>query len=894
MSFRVGSIVCIAVLLVVSTAVGDAPQTGVVTGVVKGSDGSPLAGATVQLESERGRQTEVTGADGAFRFAFLVPDTYTVRADLTGFQPAQGKIVVTAGGRADVELQLSEAAGEEIVVTGEIPLVNKYEVATTSTVDSAVADKMVNTFRNYQSLWNTMPGVVQTVASTALGDRAPLVNGGFSNENASFVDGVDVSETRTGGQTRLWLPTTAISEASMMGSGYNSEYGRVVGGVNMAITKSGTNRFHGEFLYVAQNQAWLAQSDHIPLEREDKIIGSYEVSLGGPIVRDKAWFFVAAADNTTNSLTQLADGDVVDDSLTSQPKIFKLHFAPGPSHRLSLTRIDAPATNNYILTYFYDRYTIPEIGMGGDFTTATWNWAIDDSKFLEVRAARQTSVEDRKQREWPTVDPDASPDDPAGNQAVYWDLAPYYFHHAVGLPLGEGLLEYPRNQLNASLTLFAAKHELKLGADYQDVSWETLNLPPDRYLGLVYNTALPGGFARPYYKRVFETIDEPVSTDSSNLALYAQDRINLSDRWTLTAGLRLENQEHQNDVGETVIEATKLAPRVSAIYDLRGDGRLLLKGTAGRYYTQIEQNTINASFSVLPNGANSYDEYLWNPVSRRYDIFRRNQPPPGGTVVNEVEPFYKDEVTAGVEWQFSQLWAFKARAIYWEVLDQHNATSQFDDEGQIYTLVSSVPEAKREYKGLQLELNRRFSNNWVVRANYTLGRSEGNISWVVETLGEARSIVDEETGIPVTLLNRWGPLPQDRTHIFNAVGAKSWRVGKHSFDLGAIFSYRSGAPWQLQETVNLVHPVSGLAIQTSKFVEPRGSHRLPDTYNLNLTGTWSFPLGSVLDGSLRVEVANVTDQQEQVDVNNNTGEVTPVRRSWQRPREFRVVVGLRF
>ena len=197
-------------------------------------------------------------------------------------------------------------------------------------------------------------------------------------------------------------------------------------------------------------------------------------------------------------------------------------------------------------------------------------------------------------------------------------------------------------------------------------------------------------------------------------------------------------------------------------------------------------------------------------------------------------------------------------------------------------------------KGLQLELNRRFSNNWVVRANYTLGRSEGNISWVIEDLGEARSIVDEETGIPVSLLNRWGPLGQDRTHIFNIAGAKTWQLGKHSFDVGGMFWYRSGRPWNLQETVLLVHPVSGLPIQTTKYLEPRGSHNLPDTFNLNLTGTWSFPLGSLLEGSLRVEVANVTDEQEQVDVNQNTGEPVEVRKSWQRPREIRFVAGVRF
>ena len=154
-------LVSFVVLISAGLAVADAPRVGMVTGVVEGPDGSPMPGATVQLISERGAETAIAGADGDFRFASVIPDTYTVRADLPGFQPAVGEIVVTAGGRSDVELVLGEIAGDEIVVTGEAPLINKYDVTGGGgTISSKEIANIVTPFRSYQTMLQDRKSVV--------------------------------------------------------------------------------------------------------------------------------------------------------------------------------------------------------------------------------------------------------------------------------------------------------------------------------------------------------------------------------------------------------------------------------------------------------------------------------------------------------------------------------------------------------------------------------------------------------------------------------------------------------------------------------------------------------------------------------------------------------------
>ena len=164
----------------------------------------------------------------------------------------------------------------------------------------------------------------------------------------------------------------------------------------------------------------------------------------------------------------------------------------------------------------------------------------------------------------------------------------------------------------------------------------------------------------PQSKRVFLPASE-VTSQGALSSLYAQDHLRLGSRWTLGLGLRLDRQRLENDVGETVNSHTKLAPRTAASYDVKGDGRLVLRATAGRHYRSIPLDIATREFGRLPNGANVFDEFAWNPASGRYDRFLRRSSAPLDTAIQSVEPYFKDEISLGADWQADATWTLGTR-----------------------------------------------------------------------------------------------------------------------------------------------------------------------------------------------------------------------------------------
>jgi hypothetical protein len=200
-------------------------------------------------------------------------------------------------------------------------------------------------------------------------------------------------------------------------------------------------------------------------------------------------------------------------------------------------------------------------------------------------------------------------------------------------------------------------------------------------------------------------------------------------------------------------------------------------------------------------------------------------------------------------------------------------------------------------------MNRSFRDGWVLRSNYTLSRAEGNIFGnTLNTVDdddflEARRAVNPATGQPYTADFRDGRSPLDREHILNVAGAKNWELGRHTLTLGGLAWYRSGERWGNRPafTINntIVPNIQG-TINTTRYIEPRDLRTLPETMTLNLNLGWAFPLVKSLEGTLRVEAANVTDEQEALAVNLATGQVIQARASYQNPRELRLVAGLKF
>jgi hypothetical protein len=332
---------------------------------------------------------------------------------------------------------------------------------------------------------------------------------------------------------------------------------------------------------------------------------------------------------------------------------------------------------------------------------------------------------------------------------------------------------------------------------------------------------------------------------------------------------------------------------------------MLLKASAGRYYQVTGQDIFNREYATKPNGTNQFTQFRWNSDTRAYDIRQQSTVPVLGFNPGSFDPYYKDEVSLGYEWQFMPAWAFEVRANWWEVDDTFWSTDQWNADGQVVRDVRNWDDGFREYEALQLQLNRAMRNNWTLRTNYTFGENNGN------NFGAGDGSIDEDdlfealggverntTNTTYNTANREGRGNTDREHILNVVGLKVFPVSaRNNIGLGGYFGFRSGEYWGLRPNIVAVRPgapANAPIINTTAYREDRDAQQMEDSYTLNLTGYWQFPITGSVQGRLGVEAVNVTNEQEVISINIASGQPDAGKVAYQAPRELRLQVGITF
>jgi outer membrane receptor for ferrienterochelin and colicin len=287
--------------LVFLSAVFVSAQTQITTGTVQGTvqdeQGATVPGAAVEVRNVETNLTKTLTTDEGGRFVFLLlpPGRYTLTASKQGFATIkQEEFPLTVGQAANLDLRMKVSQVSEVVNVSAVQTVDTASTQTSTTIDERSVSNLPVLGRKFEDLLTLTPNV--SVTQGPDGDEINFAGqrGVFNNislDGGDYMNGF-FGEQAGGQRAAIDIPLDAVKEFQVVATGATAEFGRTAGGVVNVVTKSGTNEFHGSLFHFQRLEALTANtSDGKPLK--DFHREQFGGNAGGPLKRDKAFFFVA-------------------------------------------------------------------------------------------------------------------------------------------------------------------------------------------------------------------------------------------------------------------------------------------------------------------------------------------------------------------------------------------------------------------------------------------------------------------------------------------------------------------------------------------------------------------------------------------------------------------------
>ena len=934
-----------SLIFFVSFSNAEDATSGTLEAAVLDQSGTAVAGASVSVTSaDTGiSKSAVSNADGSVRFPLLAIGMYDVEVSAGGYSSLTDSVQVALG-NSGYNFVLESASGsmEEILTTaGAIQAIDFNSTTTGISIDVDELIKNTPINRSLTSLVLLAPGT--TAGDSAFGSLASI-GGSSVAENVYLVNGLNITNFRnfTGSSS---VPFEFYDVVEVKTGGYQAEFGKAIGGVVNAVTKSGSNEwkagvnvsYYPDSFYHDKPNTYTQVNDQDSRDYMD-----YNVSVSGPIIPDRAFFYILAnpVDNETSD-TNVA-GTRFDSSLKDDFFGAKLDFYITDDIHLEYTYFNDDSVGT---TLSYNADSGDQIGtsfdnVGGDNEI----WKL--SAVLTDRLTAAVTMGTNEYERTAAGTGDACP-------WVWWPYPTNRPGCATNGLVSSGSDE--REIFKFDVDYYIGNHHLRFGIENEDLT----AADQTNYSGDVYyrgydddgdGTIEAGETVRIRIYRSGGTFDVKQE------AFYVQDSWDVTDNFNLNLGFRRSSFDNRNASGETFVKTEDQdAIRIGATYDIVGDGSKKLYYSFGEYFLPIAANTnIRMSGGEFYSyqfcdwdGTNGNGSFTEVGVTNCGDIgyyADGSVPDTRSTTDANLQPMYGEETIIGYSqvlesgafegWDFNAYYvqrelattiedvAIDAAVNAWCAAGNGDPTGcaaftgfhqyvltnpgndmnvylpEFDQYVDLSAADLNYPKPVREYDGVTVELEKAWDGDWALRLAYTNSDTVGNYEGTVKSdNGQDDAGITQDFDQPGLVDGSYGKLPNHRKHIFKANGSKMLAnnlvggmnmsvtspryygcIGEHPTDVYA--AAYGASSWYCNGVLT-----------------PRGSvSQSAWVIQLDALLAWNPPVANG-DLTLRMDVFNILDLDAITDINEygeDGGGVGSIDTNYLRPTNYQTARRIRF
>ncbi|HEX7317702.1 MAG TPA: TonB-dependent receptor [Pyrinomonadaceae bacterium] len=834
-SAALARLVLAALLALTLGARGAAAQQAVnsatLGGRVEDVNGAALPGVTVTAAAvETGRRTTaVSDGEGRYRFTYMPVGAYVIDAEMQGFATLNVRLTLTLGQALELPLRLTPSGlAENVSVTAaEAPLIETVRTQIAETVVEREIGNLPLNGRNYLDLAALSPGVTRTnpVANQRFPETSAVPGTGLSITGQRFinngfvVDGLS-SNDDAAGLAGTFYSQEVIREFEVVTSGGVAEFGRASGGFVNIVTRSGTNEFKGRAYGFLRNQRLDARNALAPA-KDPFTQAQYGASFGGPLRRDRTFFFANFEQTRLNNATVVtvtpANVAAVNARLEQigygGERISTGVVPTGFDTTNFMLRLDERLTEKNQLTARYNLYDIESlnarnvgglnaVSRGTALNDRDQTWAASVVSTLTGRTVNEARTQYTRSRLAAPVNDETGP---AVNISGVAN-----FGTATFSPTARDLdtFEFVDNVSNER-----GSHSLKVGANFL---YERVNIEFPGALQGVYTFSSLANFQAGRYATFQQAFGAASQFQSNpNVGLFAQDQWRPRHDLTLNLGLRYDAQFLP---GPVRTDANNFAPRVGVAWSPDFLGRTRKTVVRAGYGIFFDRLPLRATSNALQRDGSKYRVAVLSFGQMGAPAF------PGvltefpsnllvsiTTIDPNIRSAYSQQASLQVERELSG--AMSLSAGYLHVRGEHIILSRninvprFPASAGVFNL--GRPDARfgnvsrfessgdSYYDGLLVSFKRRFSRHAQARVSYTLSKA-------IDDVGNAFFFSPQDNS---NLRDERGLADNDQRHRLAVSGSfeapaagraeSTWRRAFSGLSLSYIFQYGSRLPFNV-------------------------------------------------------------------------------------------------